>query len=47
MIEATGTDVICMPVEAEVRDNVDAVQADMVRRSDNISSKLQYWSGDV
>ena len=36
-----------MPVEAEVRHNVDAEQADMVRDSDNISSKLQYWSGDV
>jgi len=47
VIEATGTDVIDMPVEAEVRHNVDAEQADMVRGSDKISSKLQYWSGDV
>ena len=46
-IEATGTDVIDMPVEAEVRHNVNAEQADMVRDSDNISSELQYWSGDV
>jgi len=46
-IEATATDVIDMPVEAEVRHNVDTEQADMVRGSDNISSKLQYWSGDV
>jgi len=36
-----------MLVEAEVRHNVDAKQADMVRGSDNISSKLQDWSGDV
>ena len=47
VIEATGTDVIDMTVEAEVRHNVDAEQADMVRGSDKISSKLQYWSGDV
>jgi len=47
VIEATGTDVIDMPVEAEVRHYVDAEQADMVRGSDKISSKLQYWSGDV
>jgi len=36
-----------MPVEVEVRNNVDTEEADMVRGSDKISSELQYWSGDV
>jgi len=36
-----------MPVKAEVGHYVDAKQADVVRGSDNISSELQYWSGDV
>jgi len=46
-IEAAGTDVGRMPVNAEVGHYVDAKQADVVRGSDNISSELQYWSGDV
>jgi len=45
--EAVGTDVIDMPVEAEVRHNVDAEQADMVRGSDKISSKLRCSTGRV
>jgi len=47
MIEAAGTDVGHMPVKVEVGHYVDAKQADVVRGSDNISSKLQYWSCDV
>jgi len=47
MIEAAGTDVSHVPVKAEVRHYVDTKQTDVVRGSDNISSELQYWSGDV